>query len=132
MTITLTHEEAQQVLDCIVLSDDYRVGNPAYEQMEAFLCARLAQPEPEPPNYVDRRHWKYDPITGEPLLPQREESCAECGKKSSDGWALYCVKCSEREWQGLTDEDLWELVQKTPSFDETVAAVEAKLKQKNA
>jgi hypothetical protein len=64
--------------------------------------------------------------------PQREEGCAECGKKLSDGWALYCVKCSEREWQGLTDEDLWELVQKTPSFDETVAAVEAKLKQKNA
>jgi len=93
------------------------------------------------PNYVDRRQWKYDPMTGEPLvddwplysgLPQSEEGCAECGKKSSDGWALYCVKCSEREWQGLKDEDLWELVQKTPSFDETVAAVEAKLKQKNA
>jgi hypothetical protein len=54
------------------------------------------------PNYVDRRQWKYDPMTG------------------------------NRLWQGLTDEDLWELVQKTPSFDETVAAVEAKLKQKNA
>jgi hypothetical protein len=34
------------------------------------------------PNYVDRRQWKYDPMTGEPLvdgwplysgLPQREE-----------------------------------------------------------
>jgi hypothetical protein len=25
----------------------------------------------------------------------REEGCAECGKKSSDGWALYCVKCIE-------------------------------------
>jgi hypothetical protein len=24
-----------------------------------------------------------------------EEGCAECGKKSSDGWALYCVKCIE-------------------------------------
>ncbi len=21
-------------------------------------------------------------------------SCAECGKKASDGWALYCVDCS--------------------------------------
>ena len=39
---------------------------------------------------------------------QNEEGCAGCGKKTSDGWALYCVKCSEpvREWQGLTDEDL--------------------------
>lgn len=36
-----------------------------------------------------------------------------------------------REWHGLTDEDRWELVRKTPSFDETVAAVEAKLKEKN-
>ena len=42
--------------------------------------------------------------------PQREEGCAECGKKQSDGWALYCVKCSEpvREWQGLTDEEMEE------------------------
>ena len=37
----------------------------------------------------------------------------------------------EKEWVGLTDEDRWELVQKTPSFDEVVAAVEAKLKEKN-
>jgi hypothetical protein len=37
----------------------------------------------------------------------------------------------EREWQGLTDEDVWELAQKTPDFSETVAAVEAKLKEKN-
>jgi len=37
----------------------------------------------------------------------------------------------KNEWVGLTDEDRWELVQKTPSFDEAVAAVEAKLKEKN-
>lgn len=36
-----------------------------------------------------------------------------------------------REWQRLTDEDIWELAQKTPDFRETVAAVEAKLKAKN-
>lgn len=24
-----------------------------------------------------------------------EEGCAECGKKSSEGWALYCVACME-------------------------------------
>lgn len=38
---------------------------------------------------------------------------------------------TQREWQGLTDEDVWELAQKTPDFSETVAAVEAKLKAKN-
>ncbi len=37
----------------------------------------------------------------------------------------------QREWQELTDEEIWELVQKTPDFRETVAAVEAKLKEKN-
>jgi hypothetical protein len=37
-----------------------------------------------------------------------EQGCAECGCKASDGYALYCVKCSEpmREWVGLTDEDI--------------------------
>jgi hypothetical protein len=45
---------------------------------------------------------------------------------------LETVEAAEREWVGLTDEDRWELVQKTPSFDEAVAAVEAKLKEKNA
>jgi hypothetical protein len=37
-----------------------------------------------------------------------------------------------KEWVGLTDKDRWELVQKTPDFAETVTAVEAKLKEKNA
>ena len=37
----------------------------------------------------------------------------------------------KKEWVGLTDEDVWELAQKTPDFAETVAAVEAKLKEKN-
>lgn len=30
-------------------------------------------------------------------LAQPEQGCAECGKKASDGWALYCVKCMEQE-----------------------------------
>jgi hypothetical protein len=66
---------------------------------------------------------------------EREEGCAECGKKSSDGWALYCVKCSEREWQGLTDEEITELRLKTNDAVATnyvaYKAIEAKLKEKN-
>ncbi len=38
----------------------------------------------------------------------------------------------KKEWVGLTDEDRWELVQQTPSCEETIAAVSAKLKEKNA
>jgi len=69
--------------------------------------------------------------------PKSEEGCAECGKKSSDGWALYCVKCSEREWQGLTDDEIKEIVGGWKAlpiagytrklFDQ----IEAKLKEKN-
>lgn len=59
-----------------------------------ILRDRLAQPEQ--PDFSKAGFGK----------PQREEGCAECGKKSSDGWALYCVKCTDREWVGLTDEQV--------------------------
>lgn len=41
-------------------------------------------------------HSKRKLFKGEKLYtaPQ-EQGCAECGKKASEGWALYCVKCSE-------------------------------------
>jgi hypothetical protein len=68
----------------------------------------------------------------------RESGCAECGKKSSDGWALYCVECTKpmREWVGLTDEDmnkLRHLVDWTVPLDikKVARAIEAKLKEKN-
>jgi hypothetical protein len=72
--------------------------------------------------------------------PKREEGCAECGKKSSDGWALYCVKCSEREWRGLTENEkelLWDEAVEgrehfCSQFGDFADAIEAKLKQKNA
>jgi len=91
-------------------------------------------------------------------MAKREEGCAECGKKSSDGWALYCVKCSEisepdqddgvcgncngdgckfcdarfllqREWQGLTAKDLAEI---PPSCFEGAIWADARLKEKNS
>jgi hypothetical protein len=63
---------------------------------------------------------------------QNEEGCAGCGKQASEGWALYCVKCSEREWVGLTDEEikslLWEARVDNLAF---ARAIEAILKTKN-
>lgn len=64
-----------------------------------------------------------------------EKGCAECGKKSSDGYALYCVKCSEpmREWLDLTDEEIANAV--GSPLDEVYLddfrKVIAKLKEKN-
>jgi hypothetical protein len=104
MTITLTREEAQQVLDAM----EYHVAQtrPITRTQETIetLRARLAQPEPEP---------------------------VACPKEPANVEELYTAPPQRKEWQGLTDEDRWELVQKTPSFNETVAAVEAKLKEKN-
>jgi hypothetical protein len=64
-----------------------------------------------------------------------EKGCAECGVKTSDGYALYCVKCSEpmREWVGLTDDEIAEAVGSL--LDEVYLAdfrkVIEKLKEKN-
>ena len=73
--------------------------------------------------------------------PQHESTCAECDKKQSDGWALYCVDClrefykhdptNKREWVGLTAADLMELVAFTHMTMENALSVEAKLKDKN-
>jgi hypothetical protein len=83
--------------------------------------------------YVNRQQPAKDGVPLYTASPQREEGCAECGKKSSDGWALYCVKCSEREWQWLTDDEIEQIIDKhwdDPSM--FTEAIEAKLKQKNA
>jgi len=77
------------------------------------------------------------------VKPPHEEGCAECGKKASDGWALYCVKCNEpvREWQGLTDDEIGDIIEQSKitlknycSEDkqtEYARAIEAALKAKN-
>ena len=66
------------------------------------------------------------------VKPRQEEGCAGCGKKASKGWALYCVKCTEREWKWLTDEEIEQIVDthwNDPSM--FIEAIEAKLKEKN-
>jgi hypothetical protein len=39
-------------------------------------------------------------------------ACADCGCKASDGWALYCLKCSESHTESETKR-LQELTAKT-------------------
>jgi len=63
------------------------------------------------------------------------KECDECGK--GDGYALYCVACAEKffgnkEWVGLTDEEIVDLVIKNAGFPTKLAkAIENKLKEKN-
>jgi len=94
--ITLTREEAQQVLDALenlasMAGAAWTTDNPI-----ETLRARLAQPEPEPWAGVD-----FDIKTAPP----------------------------QREWQGLTDEEL--LACYSNRGNVFYRAIEAKLKEKN-
>ena len=54
--------------------------------------------------------------------------------KTSNGYALYCVKCCEplRELVGLTDEEIRDIHWSKPMDEYSFArAIEAKLKEKN-
>ena len=139
-----------------------RVEPPLSESgagFESLPASPIAQPEPEPVA------WMLTELDGTPLIdcgdlvvkprpflvsdktdciplytapPKSECSCAECGKKASDGWALYCVKCSEpmREWVGLTDEEYEAMAEQhvTNCYFDTLKyahAIEEKLKEKN-
>ena len=146
--ITLTREEAQQVLDALVFATPsgygptevykdsivllqnrlaketpYEVGQRLYRQglgisdiptavysdsdiaeaYRGFEDARLAQPEPEPVMLLDA-----------PLL--------------LNGQPLYTAP-PQREWQGLTDEEIHIIIRDSPLS--IFRAIEAKLKEKN-
>jgi hypothetical protein len=157
MTITLTREEAQQVLDDLEALTAYIQGIDKgivlkTQSIKTFRT-RLSAPEPAPVAWLfqheetgltdcidtqqvewgfEKNNLRWQKIA--PLYiapPQREEGCAECGKKSSDGWALYCVNCSERKWQGLTGEELQEIYQSAGTVHFKFAMVETLLKRKN-
>jgi hypothetical protein len=84
----------------------------------------------------------YIPLYTKPK--KRNEGCALCGKLTSDGWVLYCVKCSEppREWVGLTDDEIYAAIRPLYCDDSTASSavavsldeyrvIEKALKEKN-
>jgi hypothetical protein len=136
MTITLTREEAQQVLDA--LEKISMGGHPDWaNDVTPILRARLAQPEPEPVAY---RVWgRMGGISFRHTKPHESEYVE---------WDELYTAPPQREWQGLTDEEAKE-VWKQLNYDlnhgkfaaddterhvivEFYRAVEAKLKEKNA
>jgi len=146
--ITLTREEAQQLLEVFELFLEEAEDVTTLENnLVKMLRTRIAQPEPETCGY--------DETTGNctqnpccyPASPQLEPSvepvadkylmeveCTKCGAKQ-DG-ILTVNAPPQREWQGLTDEEIMSLlpgaVRLPPGWSETVRAIEAKLKEKNA
>ena len=112
MTITLTREEAQQVLDALDGHSVYKV-----EAAIEFLRARFSAPEPEPDVYGD----------GNVYRGQRS--------KESETKTIYYTAPPQREWQGLTDEEIeqgnkesWVAKQ---AWESAVWWAEEKLKEKN-
>ena len=119
MTITLTREEAQQVLDALLAWEEESSGYGWSENDEgcvALLRARLAQPEPKA---------KYSDIVSDGGLDPRNK---------------FDTAPPKREWQGLTDEEAEE-VERWVEFKEEgsgriptgklIRYIEAKLKEKN-
>jgi hypothetical protein len=131
--ITLTREEAQQVLDALQCATPPTFSAKIVEDWQnavEFLRARLAQPEPEPVAWavVDGDKIEHVSYT----------------RADSESWLRYVATRKlvplytvppQREWQGLTDEEIMSLlpgaVRLPPGWSETVRAIEAKLKEKN-
>jgi hypothetical protein len=108
-------ELMQQALDALQLVTDLtNHDDELYEAIDA-LRARLAQPEPEPYGYL-----QYD-IRLDAWVQNRS---------SNKGVAFYTTP-PQREWQGLTDEDVKDIVFVERSWADAVRKVEAKLKEKN-
>jgi hypothetical protein len=122
MTITLTREEAQQVLDALEDAADH-IGCPddddAIGIARRTLRARLAQPEPEPVAW----YWS----NGIEFTIAFEKT---------DGHAPMYLHPPQREWQGLTDEEVGNFTEAVWPREATSAdfirAIEAKLKEKNS
>jgi len=112
MTITLTREEAQQLLEVFELFlEEAEDVTTLEDNLVKMLRARLSAPEPEPVAWQSR------------MRPDWEENgwtqWKDCPKEQADNFwktprlhdwvyearALYTAP-PQREWQGLTDEDL--------------------------
>jgi hypothetical protein len=140
MTITLTREEAQQVLDALTYVGD---AKEIYSDTIETLRARLSAPEPVPTN-----NGRY--LTGYKAQPEPEpvaygvldddgqiDWTAEYPFSNEPGWPdsvpLYTAP-PQREWQGLEIDEIEAAavlgIYKKPLI-EFVRAIEAKLKEKN-
>ena len=113
MTITLTRDEAQQVLDALQCATPPTFSAKIVEDWQSaveFLRARLSAPEPDAPT-------------------PRDQYCYERGYQR----ALEVIRQTpQREWQGLTDEDRQELAAEQYGWEGLCSAVEAKLREKNS
>ena len=112
MTITLTREEAQQVLDALDeyrdSTEDFRVANRCISLIET-LRARLSAPEP--------------------TLVLWNVKSNRLASPSDDRAQVFAIR--KLEWRGLTDEEVSEIERTSMTRAQAICAIEAKLKEKN-
>ena len=98
------------------------------------------------PDYIDRRFWQFDPMTGQPLDDKQPQRVAQVQVAEDyhahvvwldgiypvafDQMYLY-IAPPQREWQGLTNEEVTKIAWSS-GFLEFAEKIEAKLKEKNA
>jgi len=141
MTITLTREEAQQVLDALEdVIDDAEEPHKTKNAFE-FLRAKLSEPEAvaKMQEMLEVQgsdgNWNYDPYmhgmyNGMEYMLSMVESREPVFREAPKKWL------SKREWVGLTDEEMaaaWsqskgDVLLRLKPF---ASAIEAKLKEKN-
>jgi hypothetical protein len=131
MTITLTREEAQQVLDALEDAADH-IGCPddddAIGVARRTIRARLAHPEPEPVAWFTEDYREDKSAT--------TYSKKMAGRWKEKGWPvtpLYTAPPQRKEWQELTDEEIMDLcaAQWASHPIDIGRIIEAKLKEKN-
>lgn len=113
MTIKLTREEAQQVLDALLL---HAAMDELEEEAIELLRARLAQPEPLPAKSKGALSHEENKQHNKKILYKFYEENAH----------LYTTP-PQRDFVGLTGDEISECW----GTGNVVAAVEAKLKEKN-
>jgi len=133
MTITLTREEAQSVLDALE-GGGWTVKDYAVE----LLRARLSAPEPEPVAFhkdaPERIYLQVcdDSDCDEPFCEHHDVSWCQDKINNSDVEYIRADPAPpQREWQGLTDDEIKDILDCGRSNLVNIKKAEQKLKEKN-
>jgi len=129
--MTTVREAAQMALQALQESKPIDINDPTafYRSAHAIEALRvaLAQPEPEPVAWAD----KYD------IQREGHDFWVSRQQPAKNGAPLYTAP-PQREWQGLTDEEIEKIVYNIKSVTMGIVtteylarAIEAKLKEKN-
>ncbi len=131
--ITLTREEAQQVLDALEEAQSYtscETWSPSMTEelrkQEKTLRAKIAQPEPKPSAWAVQ-----EGVNLHDVFLFEDEADEMCHLKGDHAKAIPLYTAPpQREWQGLTDEEKNEMTWGKTVY-EILDLAEAKLKEKN-